>query len=89
MICSAGEWEDAAAHAAAGIDPRGVGEGDSEVVRRAGLQLVRAKGWMDESDHAEQVFRAYISHQGSVPAVRELRCAMQLGVGGGDLWAHP
>ncbi len=66
-----GEWEDAAAHAAAGIDPRGVGEGDSEVVRRAGLQLVRAKGWMEESDQAEQVFRACIGHQGSVPAVQE------------------
>ena len=66
-----GEWEDAAVHAAAGIDPRGVGEGDSEVVRRAGLQLVRAKGWMEESDQAEQVFRACIGHQGSVPAVRK------------------
>ena len=66
----AGEWEDAAVHAAAGIDPRGVGEGDSEDIRRAGLQLIRAKGWLDEPDHAEQVFRKYIHHQSSAPAVR-------------------
>ncbi|HEY5874890.1 MAG TPA: LuxR C-terminal-related transcriptional regulator [Ilumatobacteraceae bacterium] len=66
----AGEWENAAVHAAAAIDPRGVGEGDSEVVRRTGLQLLRAKGWMDEPDPAEQIFRTYLHHQSSVPAVR-------------------
>ena len=72
-------------HATAAHRSRGVGEGDSEVVRRAGLQLIRAKGWMDEPDDAEQVFRIYSHHQRARPpcgVLRPMRWALAAAIGG-------
>ena len=65
-----GEWDEAATAAAAAIDPRGVGEGETEQARRAGLQLLRAKAWMELPADAEHVFRKFANHQRISPAVR-------------------
>ena len=66
-----GDWENAATCATAALDPRGIGEGDSEVARRSGLQLLRAKAWMELPDEAQPVFNIYARNQRNPPFVRE------------------
>ena len=66
-----GDWEDADRCATAAVDRRGIGEGDSEMVRRCGLQLLRAKAWGELPDDAERIFDVYAHHQRSSPFVRE------------------
>jgi hypothetical protein len=90
-----GDWEDAARCAAAALDPRGIGEGDSEMARRCGLQLLRAKAWGELPDDAEQVFNVLAQHQRSSPFVREFYApciwALAAAIGGrlraADFWS--
>jgi LuxR family transcriptional regulator, maltose regulon positive regulatory protein len=90
-----GEWDDAETDATAALDPRGIGEGDSEVARRSGLQLLRAKAWMELPRDAEDIFGLYLRHQRSSPAVREFYApciwALAAAIGGrireAELWS--
>ena len=84
-----GEWDDAERSAAAAIDPRGIGEGDTEVARRSGLQLMRAKAWMELPEDAEQVFARVRSPPPDLARRARLLRPVHLGVGRGDRWAHP
>ncbi len=66
----AGEWEDAACMPPP-ASTRGCGRRRLRRHPTRRSPTVRAKGWLDEPDHAEQVFRTYIHHQSSAPAVRD------------------
>jgi LuxR family maltose regulon positive regulatory protein len=67
-----GEWDDALTNASASIDPLGVGEGDAAMAQRAGLHLMRAHGWMEETNDAEKVFRTYVGSPWTSPVVRNV-----------------
>ena len=83
-----------AIRASAAIDPRGIGEGDTEVARRSGLQLMRAKAWMELPEDAEQVFRVFARHHRISPVVRDFYApciwALAAAIGGrireAELW---
>jgi LuxR family maltose regulon positive regulatory protein len=67
-----GEWDDAESNAGAAIDQRGVGEGAGAATQRAGLHLMRAKGWLEAPGDAEQLFHTYVGSPWTPVAVRNV-----------------
>jgi LuxR family maltose regulon positive regulatory protein len=66
-----GEWDDAATHASASIGPLGLGEGQTAMMQRAGLQLMRAKAWLEEPAEVERIFTAIVRRPRASPIVRD------------------
>ncbi|MET0324465.1 MAG: LuxR C-terminal-related transcriptional regulator [Ilumatobacteraceae bacterium] len=58
-LCT-GDWDDALVHAATAVR-RGAGPGGpTGYGQRAGLQVIRAAGWVERLDESEQQFRAFV-----------------------------
>ena len=84
-----GEWEDAVASAAAAIDPRGIGEGDTEQARRAGLQLLRATRMDGDARRSRERLPCGRSPPTDLASGTRLLRAVQLGTGRGGWRADP
>ena len=81
---STGAWDEALLHASAAVR-RGPGRGGyTSYSRRARLQTIRAAGWMERLDEAEQQFRAVVTDPRLPEALRIADRACRMGAGGGD-----